>query len=255
MQQYDITVPANMPLRVSAAGRYIKYLSGSNGGGDASIMLTPGMQGGNKLTLAPGFAYRVADDQPIPDSWTIANAAGGNTIIGKVIIGNGRVDDSTVQGVVQVVDGNKALSLNGSAGTMSGAYVLASNIVMQGITNQAGSGKRVIVSQMLVGSAAAQNIYIGSLTVPLGSLGVPSGQVIGTAFGGAARSGKAASTTDFSAYGANAILGVAVGAGVSQLVTFPQPLVIPPGYGLAAWNSSVGTNLVMSIPFVEELNV
>jgi hypothetical protein len=255
MQQYDITVPANAPFRIGAAGRYIKYVLGSNGGGDVSLLVTPGMQSGNKITLLPGQAYRVADDQPIPDSWLVANAAGGNAIVGTLVIGNGRIDDNSIAGTVQIVDGGKARTLAGNAFMLnvSQSAVAGNESVVQ-LWNAVGSGKRLCVESLGVQcTSSAAQIGFGHASVVLGTF-VAGGvsKLTGGAVSVAGKGWKAAQATS----GATAQLGV-MGVAASQTVEkkFSEPVVILPGNGLNVWNGNLNLDLWATFEWYEEPNV
>ncbi|CAB3726210.1 hypothetical protein [Paraburkholderia rhynchosiae] len=257
MQQFDITVPTVGSFVVHAPGRYIKYMSGSNGGGDASLVLTPGAQGGNKIRLAPGFAYRVADDQPMPDSWTLQNAAGGAPIIGQVVIGNGKIDDSTVQGVVQMVDGGKVRALNNSAysgyaGGPAGAGVYA----QAQLWNPVGSNTRLVLESITsLGAQTTSAMLFTDSTAALATL-AQAGQP--KLLGGAAGVGQVRTGTVGATPPANPTVYVigAVGGGLVQSSVKPnEPIVIPPGHGLLITGNVANNSTSQCFEWYEEPNV
>jgi hypothetical protein len=253
MQIFDITVPANAPFVVHAAGRYIKYVAGSNGGGDPGLMLTPGMQGGTKVLLQPGQAYRIDDAASVPDSWTVANYAGGATIVGKVVIGNGKIDDSTVQGVVQVVDGGKTRTIANAA--FSSANSAGATPAVWGTTelyNPVGSGVRAVISKIYIGSSTAQPMAIGLTPTDLGANGFPTPKLAGGANGKV----KAYQGTQGTLpAGFKYAFSMQLQAAQTQVITPTEPLVLPPGYGLAVQNVAVNADLNTTIEFYEEPNV
>ncbi|WP_250479121.1 MULTISPECIES: hypothetical protein [unclassified Caballeronia] len=256
MQQYDITVVAGSSFRVGAAGRYIKYVSGSNGGGDASLLVTPGMQHGSKITLQPGQAYRVADDAHVPDSWTVQNAAGGATIIGKVVVGNGRIDDNSMQGVVQVVDGGKARTIAGGAFSVYGvAQAVASAYGRVQLWNPATNANRLVVENVTIftGSAGPQAAKVQFNAAKLAST-LQAG--ISKRADGAASAALACYDTNASfAPDAGSLLALSAQASSSPGFKLAEPIVVPPGYGLLVWASGVNTLFGCSFEWYEEPNV
>jgi hypothetical protein len=254
MQQFDITVPTVGGFPVHAPGRYIKYLSGNNGGGDTSLIVTPGGQGGNKVVLYPGQAYRVADNKPTPDSWTLANATGSATIIGKVVVGDGRIDDNTMSGLVQVVDGGKARSLNGSAFMAIGGAVATAGICGRvQLWNPASNPNRLIVEQISVtNQAGAVGCGVTGTQTQLGTLGL-----LGVAKTIGMPASVAGTYTDLTqAAGAPApFANITLEAGFKQNWFKPnEPFIIKPGNGLMVWASSQNFTFFVTYEWYEEPN-
>ncbi|RQQ65545.1 hypothetical protein [Burkholderia stagnalis] len=253
MQYFDINVPTTGAFVVHAPGRYIKYVSGNNGGGDARLVVTPGGMGGAKITLAPGQAYRVADDAAVPDSWTLANYAGGPAIVGQVVIGNGRIDDNSIAGTVQVVDGGKARTLNNSAfGIVGQASAVAGQYGRVQLWNAANTGVRLVVESIQVVNANAGGVgaYVQANAVQLATLVGPGNAKIA---GGT--SAKAMCYTDTNAVQGNGgESSLYVNPGTYQ-IKFAEPLVIPPGYGLLIYGATVNAALQVNFEWYEEPNV
>ncbi|CAE6821875.1 hypothetical protein [Paraburkholderia nemoris] len=253
MQQVDITVTSAGSFPVHIPGRYIKYLSGSNGGGDTSLIVTPGAKGGNKIVLQVGQAYRVSDSAPQPDSWTLQNSAGGATILGKVVIGDGRIDDNTFSGIVQTVDGGKVRTLAGSAMIGVGASAqLAAQYSRVQLWNPAGSGVRAVVEGVLGNTPAAQIIQWSFNTTQLTTL-CQAGQA--KKAGGA--NGALGIYTDTSASLPPAVN--LFNTALPSSSTFPEklnePIILPPGYGLVAWSNAVNSPFAATFEWYEEPNV
>lgn len=258
MQIFDITVPAYSPFVVHAPGRYIKYLAGSNGGGDATLVITPGGQGGSKITLAPGQAYRIGAQAKAPDSWTLSNYANGAAIVGKVVIGDGQIDDPTIAGTVQVVDGGKFRTLANTA-FMGAAHAngAASNLAVVQLWNLANSGKRVVIE------AVGMQSQLGASQVGFGISPVQLGGGAGPITAAPKRSDGTVSTA-VQLYAitqaATGVLGAQLGViGVAQSLTtekkFNEPVVLLPGYGLNAWNGTGPNDLWVTFEWYEEPNV
>jgi hypothetical protein len=259
MQQFDITVPSVGGFPVHAPGRYIKYLSGSNGGGDTSLIVTPGGQGGNKIVLQVGQAYRVADNKPTPDSWTLANNAGGATIIGKVVIGDGRIDDNTMSGVVQVVDGGKFRTLGGMAfAGMKTQSAVAAQFSAVGIWNPPGNTKRLVIEQVTANAVGGAGVVtsgrIFTTSTQLGSLGTGlTSKLTGAAVSsGIAMFQTSATQASLTGFGLWDFYGVTV---VAATFKPNEPVVILPGYGIAFEPLQVNVAANASFEWYEEPNV
>jgi hypothetical protein len=253
MQQFDITVPAAGTFPVHAAGRYIKYVSGNNGGGDCSLIVVPGAGVGGKVVLQPGQAYHVAPNKPTPDSWVLQNAAGGATILGKVVIGDGRIDDNTFSGVVQTVDGGKTRTLSNSAfsGFTLGTTDATHYCQIQ-LWNPAGSGVRAVIEFMSMFNNTASNGYLSDSTVALTNL-IQMGQpklLGGTQSVAQLRGGQTATAPGAPDNGSFSIVG-----GQSQLWAPKEPVIVPPGHGLLVTCNVVNTGLTGNFEWYEEPNV
>ncbi|EON15325.1 hypothetical protein [Pandoraea sp. SD6-2] len=228
MQQFDITVPANRPFLVNSPGRFIKYVSGSNGGGDVSLLVTPGFAGGQVLTLVPGQWYRVASDMPVPSSWTVANKAGGATIIGTLVIGNGDFGDATVAGNVNVIDVSRQQTLSNQAFMGYAQQSGTANVYSQvAIFNPAGSGKNCYVQRMAFGSSSASDA--GTMTFITGTAGMADkGAVLSKLSGGANGVSHIWTGTVAAQPNANVLGKINTGSNLPEA----QPICLTPGNGL-----------------------
>ncbi len=258
MQKFDFTAPANgAPQVVNVPGRYLKYVTGNAGGNDAGLIVTPGGKPGSKVLMYPGQAITLPNDGTAgPNAWTIANAIGQAQITGTIVIGNGRIDDNTLQGVVQVVDGGKSRTLAGLSFMGAG---LASAVAAQESTvelwNPAASGKRVVVESVAVQSTTgATQIGIGIASVSQGALAAYGGSKLAGGANSQAQiyQGNTATTATLvePQFG---VIGVAASATYEK--KFNEPVVLPPGYGLIAWNGTVNQTLWATFEWYEEPNV
>lgn len=252
MQQFDITVPANKPFVVNAPGRFIKYVSGSNGGGDATLLVTPGLAGGQVLALVPGQAYRVAANQPVPSSWTVANKAGGATILGNIVVGDGDFLDATVAGTVSVIDDSINRSLAGSSYIGKGYQTgTTGQYPAVQLWNPAGSGKNVILETSTIESGSAGQVVFGSNSASIGgtlqttvsaklvSKGVGVAQILTAAV---------ASGNQGQIFGA-----ITMTANGNINLPFRDPIVLPPGYGFfVAGAGASGVDLLAMFEWYEK---
>lgn len=263
MQKFDFTAPASgAPQVVNAPGRYLKYVSGTAGGNDTGLIVTPGGKPGSKVLLYPGQAITLPDDGSMqPSAWTIANAVGQATIAGTVVVGDGRLDDNTLQGVVQVVDGGKSRTLAGSA--YLGYYYKqaggANTYATVALLNPATSTTRIVVEQYYLSAGA---IAVGAQYGIAAAANVtPALALVGG--GGNKRSGGQAS--------AGQVYQGAIGAGGLPLsYTFSlrtmqangsttgalrEPLVLLPGYAFALEASVANADMGAEFEWYEEPNV
>jgi hypothetical protein len=213
--------------------------------------------GGSKITLQPGQAYRVADDATKPDSWTLANYAGGATIVGQVVIGDGRIDDNSIAGTVNVVDGGKFRTLaNGAFAGSPGSSAVAGQYGRLQLWNPIGSGTRLIVESLVLrANAAANNVIIGFTTAQLAQ-GQANG--ISKMSGGAVGKGVTCSDTTATTWTVGLMPGMSGGSvapSSMQNIFDIEPMIVTPGYGLTIWAAQLNADIVANLQWYEEPNV
>ncbi|WP_322005229.1 hypothetical protein [Paraburkholderia tropica] len=254
MQKYDFKALASgAAFVVHSPGRYFKYLTGSAGGNDASITITPGGKPGSRITLYPGQAMTLPNDKGDPDSWTLVNALGQADISGTVIVGDGRVDDNTLQGVVQVVDGGKARTLAGSAfmGAVQSTGAAGHTGDCQ-LWNPAGSGIRAVVEQIMLQSGTTGACGIGTT---LAAYATVNGGAAAKKIGGGTSVCQLNNQTNGAVGASQQFTVVGVTAGQTTVIKLNEPIVIPPGFGLSMWSPGLATSLWATFEFFEEPNV
>lgn len=253
MQQYDFQVAANATFPIAATGRYIKYVSGNNGGGDVSIVVTPSGQGAAKVVLVPGQAFRVSDQGPTPSGWVLSNSAGGATISGKVVIGDGRIDDPTINGTVQVVDGGKARTLSGTSFIGIGAVNGTAGVYTQvQLWNPGGSGKRLVVEA--VGGNVSGNPLVLVWGFTNAALGSVIQQGLSKLAGGAASVAQLQTGTTAVAP-TPTLFNMSLPAATSFPEKMNEPIVLPPNYGLICVATTVNNGFGATFEWYEEPNV
>lgn len=255
MQKYDFTAPVSgAPQVVNVPGRYLKYVTGTAGGNDAGLIITPGGKPGSKILLYPGQAVTLPDDgTPGPNAWTLANAVGAGQISGTVVVGDGRIDDNTTQGVVTVVDGGKSRTLaNAAFAGFSAASAVAAAYGRTQLWNPAASGKRAVVEAVWLWAGSAATILLQDSTAALANTYEAASPKL---LGGAA--GAAACMYDTTAVmpATPAIIAVQVIAAQLQIVKLAEPIVIPPGHGLLAACQGVNMTTTANFEWYEEPNV
>jgi hypothetical protein len=253
LQQYDFTAPANQPFRLNAAGRYIKYASGNNGGGDVSIVATPMGQGANQVVLVPGQALTLPQSVP---GWVLSNSAEGATITGKVVVGDGKIDDPTINGTVQIIDGSKARTMAGIAYSGSGITQAAAGVVSRvQLFNPASNTNRLIVEQITpVGASTANAMSLVFNQVALAT-NIEPGGIAKKA--GAANSAAQINGDTSAAIGSTAAVFMWLAAQVNTSSPFRlnEPIVLPPGWGIVVWGATANVQTGCNFEWYEEPNV
>lgn len=258
MQKYDFTAPSSGASQtINAPGRYLKYMTGNAGGNDASLIVTPGGKPGSKILLYPGQAITLPQAAAIPSAWTIANALGQANITGTVVVGDGRLDDNTLQGTVQVVDGGKARSLAAQAFCMVSASPATAGVYGKlGLWNPAGSQNRLILEAVAIADISAgvsANLLPYSAALPIDAGGVPS-KLIGPSRGMSAAHVQLDNTAVATSTGPSFCVISAPTAG-TQSYAFREPVVVMPGYGVVLWGDVVNTAFTGTFEWFEEPNV
>lgn len=188
---------------------------------------------------------------PLPIAGVVIESLTGNSITGKISIGNGDVKDSSVVGSVEVIDGGKARTTANAANshwTLVGGT--AGQLSAVQLWNPVGSGRKIIVEKVTMASTistgfvhAAHNAALATIDpVPaqsklLGATSVAAGQPRkGTE---AARLG-----VDF------ALSNAAVNTGV--VYQPPEPIVLLPGWGHCIWGNTVNSDVSVTWDWFEE---
>ncbi|MFX1803525.1 hypothetical protein PWR66_07715 [Paraburkholderia sp. A1RO-5] len=261
MQKFDFTAPASgAPQVINAPGRYIKYVTGNAGGNDAGLIVTPGGKPGSQILLYPGQAVTLPDNGTAgPNGWTIANAIGAAQISGTVVIGNGKIDDNTLQGSVSVVDGGKFRTLAGAAfaSTNSSGTPAAGKYAQLQLYNPAASGKRMVVESIsLVSAAVATTVNV--------IVNAPKLTLIGTALNANKLAGGANPVAQWCADIVTASAPPVTGSVMFQFdaqanSVFPfipkEPLVLLPGYGILFGQNTAAQGIAAMLEWYEEPNV
>ncbi|HDR9314049.1 TPA: hypothetical protein QDB16_000488 [Burkholderia vietnamiensis] len=256
MQKFDFMAPASgAPQVINAPGRYLKYVTGTAGGNDTGLIVTPGGKPGSKILLYPGQAVTLPDDGTAgPNAWTVANAVGQGQISGAIVVGNGRIDDNTLQGTVQVVDGGKARTMSNNAyiGYGQQAAVAAQFSQVQ-LWNPAANPNRLVLEQIQLYAGSLCTMLLESSQVQLATL-VDQGQA--KKLGGtASAAGVFAAATAVAPPTNTALGGYSLAANVTTTASLREPIVIPPGYGLIAVTPTANVGTTATFEWYEEPNV
>lgn len=246
MQYFDFTLPPNSVFKICGQGAFIRYMSGSAGGSDASIILKCTENSG-QVIMYPGQAVRFPADAV---GWYIQNNKGQATILGQILIGEGDFWDSTVAGTVSVVDGGKSRTQGGSAFAIGGTQGgVAAKVTSVQLWNPAASQKNAFVEQVTFQVSAADGA------------GMLFNQAALTTQISAGKSKKSGATDSalsmykdtLAAYPAGAML-FSCNVPASGTVVFKpaEPICLTPGYGLQVYFSTLANSGGASFEYFEE---
>lgn len=242
MQTFDITVPVGGAFEINVPGRYVYFLNGSAGGADTTITVRSG-NGGDTFLLKPGQAVRLGNAEIT--RWIIGNKLGQATIVGTLLIGDGEFSDNRISGSVEVIDGgrNRTKADTAFIGWFA-LTALAANYSHVSINNPVGSGKNIVLEQIILASASNTGY---ELRLGAGEIGTLQGLGESKQFKGLIQS---------SAQGRAAHNGAKLGVSSVFLLNAPintskewrpvEPIVITPGYSFTVVGQSVNTDVSMS---------
>lgn len=249
MQVFDINIKPNMPRTIDVRATYIYFLSGSAGGADSTIAFQPDA-GGETLYLRPGQAYKIPASDRIGTRWTMSNLKGEAAITGQVLMGEGEFIDNRITGSVEVIDGGKAR-------TMAGVSYLANQFALAAageyphiqLLNQS-STKRLIVKQIMLSSAVAQQFL---LTTWNAALTVAGNAPVNKMQGGPASAGQVFTQSSGVLIGAaGGMLAPFIGANSSFSVTLTEPIVLNQNNGVLVRSGSPGSAITVAFEYIEE---
>jgi hypothetical protein len=250
MQTYDFNT-ANQ-AGIAAAGDEIFYESGTpSGGTDDRIIVRP-ERGGSQVVLRPGQGFKYPEGS---QQWRISANAPGVTVAGVVVIGSGIFRNGRVIGDVTVIDSGKALTRQ--ARTFFGSRSTAAAAGLFGfvaIWNPPASGFNVAVRRIAIGSDVAGNMIMGRVTADINVADNTTAQnkLLAAANSSARwKSNTDAGATGAAGWGYSGILIAPVSANQMFEIPIRDPIVIPPGAGLAVRGPAVNT-LTLLIADTEE---
>lgn len=169
----------------------------------------------------------------------------------RLFVGSGDAGTRRASGVVQVVDGETARSKAAMAfiATAAQAPVAAQFSAVQ-LWNPAGTGRRLIVSELCFSSsvAAAYELRRYAAVLPAGVAGNLASKLVNDAGATVAQCWKAAQA----AHGGNLIETFDVAASTPFVRKLTQPYVLLPGNGLNVENNIANANAVASFQYYEE---
>lgn len=186
----------------------------------------------------------------------ITNGATAQTI--RHFYGSGDAGSRRTSGLVRidgasdvsVIDGGKNRTLAGVAFlAYSNAGGTAGNVPHQQLWNPTGSGKNLIVGRVMLSSGTAQAVRLASHNAALPTLGaVPTSKRLT----GAAGIAQARVLTTSAVALGTLMYNTALLANTPLIVSFTEPIVVPPGCGLLSVGSAAGADCPTNFEYFEE---
>lgn len=245
---YDFTLIAGGMQRLPVVGDFFKVIS-------ATGVINVNVDTGATLDLMPGQGLRELNFNTL----TITDKSGAANS-GKILVGFSGMIDDRVSGEVSVIDGGKSRVLSNASGMASIAYGTASNpgvgqYQAGALWNPAGSGKRIVVSQIIVqGEQNAGVLAVRYITATFGAQA--AADAVASKYAAQAHGLSAqvwVSTTLAAPVGASFGGRVYVGATMAPVVYRPtEPWVLAPGVGLVVAGVTLQAGFSGAVDFFEE---
>lgn len=249
LRTQDFIAPVGGGLTVQIKANYIKYLDGSAGGLSTRIRVRSD-RGGADLTMEPGDSVKLPQDVA---QFTVENADGEATIAGVLIAGLGEFNSDRVIGTVSVIDVARDRTMAGVS-FLSLVYMAAnaaSNSMVQ-LWNPAGSGRRAIVQAIKAGSDGASGFGVYMTAVALANLYVVNNPINKLAGGAVSVLQHRTEYIVGSPAEPQMVGGTVIANDETMWYRFAAPVILPPGYGLKLWKSSMNQSLTATFDFYEE---
>lgn len=232
---YDFTLPANGSFQLNVEGEYVRIMSST---GTVEIVTETYRIG--PIAAGQGQANTSFKRLTINDKSGVANK-------GVILIASADFIDQRISGEVFVIDGAKIRSLAGGALTAH-MYISASPgfFSMAQLWNPAGSGKNIIISQMIGSISGGYGLQIkGTNTI----LPVPTIQSIGSKNIGGPVGVGVAQVQSVAATLVNPAT-FAISNGI--VVRLTEPFVLTPGSGLNFGSPVLNNDAGVELEFFEE---
>lgn len=198
--------------------------------------------------------FEVGDSVELPTaakSWEIAPQSG--TLVGYVRVGMGRVSSQRLTGMVQVIDGGRQRTLNGSAvAGRDSATAAAGNVPFVQLWNPTGSGRRAVIKSMVASVSAAGDVFAGFVTAQL-TPGALMRQKLSSGTWGQTRIQVGAYGTGVWTANILSIWQQPVSPSIAAPIKFDEPIVVEPGAGFALALQLDGGVLRATFEAVEEV--
>jgi hypothetical protein len=242
-------------------GNYVYFIKADLTGTDDDTILLTDQTGQHRVILTPGQGVDL--DGNVTD-WYVYNHAGVGTIKGVLLIGKGRFYDNRpagatrvvgtvrTEGVVDVVDGGKARTLDGVA------YVAAIGVGSGGegtyqhgqIWNPPSSGKRLIVESLSVASSTATQLNVHMVNATLANIAEAPANKLANGPASVAQMRLESNATPKPHL--NFLQCTLLAGGIPLLVPFKEPIVVLPGYGIMVRGQVANIGIYMNLEYFEE---
>lgn len=235
---YDFSLTAGQSKEILAEGSYYRILTST---GAVEVR----RDGGSML----GPIYAGQGERAEFKRLQLRDLSGAGNV-GLVIIADDSFIDDRITGEVSVIDGGKSRTLAGQAffGYANGTAA-AANYMHAQLWNPAGSGKNVIVKSIGVSCATAQAVQIRTLA---SAMTLSGGNAANKRAGGPSSSAEVRNQVNATILGTTPLATILVTANTMFSLTFAEPVVLVPGYGLHTNATVVNTDLPTNYEFIEE---
>lgn len=253
------TFEFNGARSIDASGRVFSYTSSDYADNGADPRLEVFADGSSVAVLMPGGVIELPET---PRQWRVVPVVALPVLSGLIQVGEGIIRPATVNGTVSVVDAEVSRVFQGSQGVgiahrVSGAAAVP--VVALCMYNAAKNG---ILRSLVVDSPNASAIFVWVAQVSAEPTFTARFRIRNKLISNAATSfdfadGAAYALNDSTTLGSTApdsdptkfsnwqLLGVVRPAGAPQELIRAAPMVLPPGYAIAAVQSAVNTTLYM----------
>ena len=236
--QYDFNLPPGGALNLDVKGKFFKYRSGT---GPIRVRASKG----GYVDLLPGQGVWSLDY----DSLNVQDRSGAQNM-GVLIAGDFDFHDDRITGTVEVIDGGRTrTNSENSFSAVWGPSGTAASYNQVQLFNPVGSGKRVIIDQVMVGSSAFDVIQGYFYATALDAYG----------YGQNKKSGGAQSVCEarikvvpVRLMATPAIMSVSVNGSSSIPYRPTSPFLLLPGTGFMLQNAVQNVGLYADIEFYEE---
>lgn len=246
MQKFMQTLEASASLRMNIAGEYFRLGSTSY---SVTVRFYKGSSVTDEMLLIDGGTWARVDGGF--DGFELINSSSGAQTL-DVFVGIGEIGIDRILGEVSVISGElvrvksqTCFAVNETAIAVAGQYSMVQ------LWNPEASGKNLILNRMnVIGFTSAITISVRSTVVQLATAGFfGRNKYLGKpASSGQARTENAAAVV---ASDVLANIGVAA-ANDTAAFEFSEPILIPPGYGVLAYPTTVNVALSAAFQWLEE---
>lgn len=237
---YSFTMAAGGTFQVLAEGSYYKLLAAA---GDVSIA----RNGGTDMALSVGQGEKDAEFKYL----TIRDLSGAANA-GRVVVADNTFVDDSVQGLVEVIDGDATRALAGAMfmATPSQAAV-AGQLPHTQLWNPAASGVNLIVTALGVQSTSLNQFGVGFNSSALAT-NMTATTLINKKGGAAIGQAQARAATNAAALVSAIGQSLYVIANGYQAWPIKGCIVVPPGQGLVLYAGQANTSMAANFEFFEQ---
>lgn len=241
---YPLTIGAYEALPLMVQGSYFKILSATG------MVNVTGDTFGTVEALQAGQGLRGQDFGRL----VVRDSSGGSNMV-RLLIGDDQFIDDRISGEVVVIEGNKGRSIAGKAFTITSLFGAASvgNVNQSAIYNPVGSGARIVVNNIVVGTSQGGKMSISTgQGVPLGVSSAPRKKDVSASAANSVAVKYDAIATD-AALGGVIVIALSLAAGQSMALPIQEPFIVREGGFMAVRTTVDSQDLITSIQFYEEL--